>query len=436
MEHEREGTVLHAGADPQAHLVAVTGGVTGRAVLVLEATVDDGLAVVVHHFLVHVDAAGGKHDCLGALVVHVVAVGIGGDDAGDAAGLVLHELLGAGVEVIGRAHAVVLVGILGVDVQHGGGQEVARLLGEGHRVVHLVELVIREALGDDGVGGIGAERVGLDAVLCGLVDEPVASLAGLVEPQGDEGLLHAACAGADPAVLSLLDVDREVLANLLAIGLGELGVAQAHAAATALNGAELLDDDDVEAVVDAGAGGSAAGVAGTDDDDVGGLGGSAASRVDGLRGGHEGRHGLLIGRACSVNAASLGGGSILHILIGARATSKRSGSRPSSQSGNASTSKERTTREGHLESFHLISSPRATCRLAAGWPPAHHITQARRGHLRRCARAHVLHTLHPRAPCSRLASGTSHHSVSPGASCGVAWRLMYASTPHLHAPCS
>ena len=218
-------------------------------------------------------------------------------------------------------------------------------------------------------------------------------------------------------MLSLLDVDREVLADLLAIGLGELGVAQTHAAATALNGAELLDDDDIEAVVDAGAGGSAASVASTDDDDVGGLGGSAASRVNGLGSGHEGRHGLLIGRARSVDAASLGGGSILHVLIGARATSKRSSSRTSSQSGYASTSKERTTREGHISNPFILLARRGpaaalrsgSCtpvhltlvRLAAGWPSAHHITRARRGpsaalHGGSCTSS----TPRPHAPCS------------------------------------
>ena len=39
-------------------------------------------------------------------------------------------------------------------------------------------------------------------------------------------------------------------------------------------------------------------------------------------------------------------------------------------------------------------------------------------------------------PCSRLIPSTSHRSGSPGASCRVAWRLMYASTLHPRAPCS
>ena len=186
-----------------------------------------------------------------------------------------------------------------------------------------MELVVREALGNDGVGRVGAERVGFDAVLGALVDQPVARLAGAVEPQGDQRFLDAARAGADPAVLGLVDVDREVLANLLAVGLGELGVAQADAAAAALDGAQLLEHDDRKAVVDAGGGRRAARVAGADHDDVGLLGGSAVGLGQRSGGGEE-RRGLLgIAGAGAVDAALLGLGGELHVLGRAGATGQR-----------------------------------------------------------------------------------------------------------------
>ena len=283
---------------------------------------DDRVAVVVDHLGIHVDATGGQHDRLGAAEVDVRAVLGGRHDAVDTPVGILHELLGAGVEVV-DGRDVVLLGVLGVNVEHGRGLEVAGLLGEGDRGIHGVELVVREALGNDGVGRIGAERVGLDAVLGALVDKPVAGLAGAVEPHGDERLLDAARAGADPAVLGLVDVHRKVLADLLAILLGELRVAEADAATAALNGAQLLEHDDRKAVVDAGGGSRAAGVAGADHDDVGLLGGGAVGLGQRSGSGEE-RRGLLgIAGAGAVDATLRALGGELHVLGRAGATGQR-----------------------------------------------------------------------------------------------------------------
>ena len=267
MQHERERAVLHGAASPQAHLDAVARGVAYRRVLAFQHVVHVLFAVVVHHFRVVMDAARGDDHALLRLEQKDLAVLVGGEHAGDLVAF-LQQLRRRGLEQVGGG-LFVLGGVLRVHVQHVRRLEVAALGRPLRRGVGLVELAVRERFGDDGLRRVGAERVGLHAVFGRLVDEPVARLARLVEPQGHQRLVHAAAAAAHPQVLGLGDVHHEVLADGFAVGLRELRVAQADAAAASLHGFQLFQDDGLQAVVDARCRRRAARVAGAQDDDVG-----------------------------------------------------------------------------------------------------------------------------------------------------------------------
>ena len=293
MEHQRERTFLHLRTGPQTHLVTVAGGEAGRAMLAALHAVDEIVAVVLDHFLVLVHAAGRQHDALRSLEQDQLAV-LHGEHAGHAARLILVQLLRLRLEEVIR-RMLVLLGVHGIHIQHAGRDEVGGLLRELVAAVGAPAVIV-VALRDRGLGRIGAEGARGHAVLGGLVDEPVAGLLALVEPHGDEGLLHAAAAALDPDILMILNIG---FALQLALGdelLDELGVAQADATALTMDGILRLQDDDAAAVLHSGAGRGAAGVARADDDDLGlddlrGVGLGVAERI-----GEEGRLAVGDGR--------------------------------------------------------------------------------------------------------------------------------------------
>ena len=266
MQHQRERTILHVCTDPQSHLVAVAGGEACGAVLAALHTLDVLVAVVVGHLGILVDAAGGQDDALGGTEQPQLAVTLC-EHAGHAA--VLHQqLLSLGVEEVGGG-VLVLFCVLAVLVQDVGGCKVAAL-GVELMVANVDEHVVVVGLGDDGVGGMCTEGHRHHTELRALVDQPVAGLGGVVEPHGDQSLVHAAAAALDPDVLVLHHVGHVGQLALIHQRLDVLGVAQTNTAALAMDGVLGLNDHDLAAVLHAGAGSGTAGVAGTHDDHLSG----------------------------------------------------------------------------------------------------------------------------------------------------------------------
>ena len=146
--HPTAGGRLDHAAGPDAHLVAGAGArasacpILSRgagALAPLQALVQQGPA----HLGVADVVAGAQDDALGGVELHVVAVGVGGDEARHVAGLVLHELDTGVLEVPGSA---VLLGVL-LDV-----------------LVHELDVVAVVAV-ELGIAGPGLVAAALDGVL-------------------------------------------------------------------------------------------------------------------------------------------------------------------------------------------------------------------------------------------------------------------------------
>ena len=97
VDHRGGFALRHGRAGPHAHEQAVAVVEPGRRVAVGVRAVRDG-AERVDHLLVAADVARGQDHALLGVVLHVLAVLRGGDDAGDAACRVAHQLLGARLE--------------------------------------------------------------------------------------------------------------------------------------------------------------------------------------------------------------------------------------------------------------------------------------------------------------------------------------------------
>ena len=112
--HPAAGGRLDHAASPDAHLVAGTGARTGARPILSRCT---GALAPLHAFVQQGPAhlgvadvvAGAQDDTLGGVELHVVAIGVGGDEARHVAGLVLNELDAGVLEVPG---STVLLGVL------------------------------------------------------------------------------------------------------------------------------------------------------------------------------------------------------------------------------------------------------------------------------------------------------------------------------------
>ena len=298
--HRGEGAVLHLGADPHAHALAVTGvrGVAGGVAVGEDAGKARGPRHVVgHHVLVAGEVARGEQDGLGGVDLRVVAVDVLADDARDGALVVLaDELAGPRGELEGYACLDADV-VDGLDPRCHGGKRDLAVAEDGIEVVLGVGVVrlgpVRLAHGEVAlVHVVGVALVLNDVLALHRCEEPVERLAGVVGPKVEDALV-----GTVAALLHELahggvavDLDAQVLLDLAADGAELVGAA--------LPGVGLLDDDDVlGAVLNGGAAGAQAGKGGTDDDDVGVDGLLDVGGVDGRGGLHEGRRvgGVFLG---------------------------------------------------------------------------------------------------------------------------------------------
>ncbi len=317
--HPAAGRGLDHAARPDAHLVAGAGARAGRGPVVggragalgpLHALVQQRPA----HLGVADVVAGGEDDTLGGVELHVVAVGVGGDQAGHVARLVLDEL-DAGVLVVpGRAvllrvlHDVLVdeldvVALIAVElgvarpglvaaaldgVGHAGARPCG--LGVAQRVLehvgHVELALVRHSLAVDHDLGAAEEHggvVGLALLLVGVVDLLVAVEhgAGVLDERLDDVGVHAAAgalaelagdlAGVERAEAAVDEELRVDVADVLAVpaALVGAGTLEVDERVPGL----LLDGGDGAALVDGAQGGHQAGVAAAEDDDVDVIGG-------------------------------------------------------------------------------------------------------------------------------------------------------------------
>ena len=213
----------------------------------------------VHHLGVAAVAAGGEDHALGGVDLDVLAVLVLDDDAGDAAALILNELLGGVLPHNGAAFFLDDLDPLGV------GELCAHLVG-----AELLKVFIDGmGLGLVHVAGVLHVRLKehVDALLFHAVGEPVHGAAGVEEPEVDEALV---------TLIAGIAADLVGDFQQLFIGVGDavllvhdLGVVGAHLTGPGDPGGVLLDKDDLRAEVGRGGGSHQTAVAGADDDHVG-----------------------------------------------------------------------------------------------------------------------------------------------------------------------
>ena len=238
----------------------------------------------------------------------MVVLGALGDDAGDAAGLVLFQLGQAGLEVdaVAQLFNVLLQQLV-------AGHAAAAVVGVLDLGVHVIGVVLC-VLGRP----LGLVAAGVDHVHTVLVGHDLAHkvdhLAGLVDPGLDDALVALAGSVAGDLAQQLGAVHLDAVLHRAE------AVHGAHPVAGVLHVGVLLDDAEVQAVLGGESSGEHTAVAGTDDDNVGvhGLGdgslvnvGLGAQPVVCVAGGqlHAGDHSL----ALSLCVAALGG---LHDSVG------------------------------------------------------------------------------------------------------------------------
>ena len=200
------------------------------------------------------DIAGGQHDALARVVLHVLAGLVLADGAGYAAGLVLHQLhgghlvheFGAGLQSLSLEHVLHEVG-------HG-------VLFEDRAAAH--EMVAGDLGVHRGVGAHGDHA--LRAVGLSHVQEPVHAALRLAKPLGHERLAAAVAAGGYPALhlQRLVELQPQIVQGARGDGAGA-----AHA--VAVEHGVLLHQHDLRAVLSRGKGATGAGIAATDDEHLG-----------------------------------------------------------------------------------------------------------------------------------------------------------------------
>ena len=263
--------VLHLGTRPHGHLVAVAG-----AAVLLAVDVGHLGGVVAHHVVVVHEVARGEDDALGGVELHVRAVGLLGDDAGDVAGLVLNKL--AGGRLIEDLEALALGPR--ADVLHA----VARVVGLGAEVEgEVAHGVVVDVLDRARPLGGGVDHLG--AGLLAEVPQPLQGLAGVVGPQHDLVMARAV---------------RAVLVDEGGNGChaGRVGLVLEHGVAgvaLAGGGVLLLEQGDLGTGLEGRDGGGHTGGTGADDHDVVVIG--LGDVGDGVGLGEEGRRGRGVGDA-------------------------------------------------------------------------------------------------------------------------------------------
>ena len=218
--HEQEGAMIHSSglrvhhrgpravlegtADPCGHVVAVTGVALVGAQAGHNLVRDGGELVDVLVVVAHV--AGGEHDALGGVVLHVLALFVLADGAGDFTLVVGNELLSRHV-----VHELEIARLFSL-----GDEQVLDVRRDGDCLVFLSEVAAEDHVIAIDLGvhrGIGANGDhALRAIGLGKVEQPVHAALALAEPLGNEGLTAAVAAGGDSALhfdgLVEMDVER------------------------------------------------------------------------------------------------------------------------------------------------------------------------------------------------------------------------------------
>ena len=204
VHHRGPRTVLEGAADPCGHVVAVAGVALVRAQAGHNLVRDGSELVDVLIVVAHV--AGSEHDALGGVVLHVLALFVLADGAGDFALVVGNELLSRHV-----VHELEIARLFSL-----GDEQVLDVRRDGDCLVFLSEVAAEDHVIAIDLGvhrGIGANGDhALRAIGLGKVEQPVHAALALAEPLGNEGLTAAVAAGGDPALhfdgLVEMDVER------------------------------------------------------------------------------------------------------------------------------------------------------------------------------------------------------------------------------------
>ena len=265
VNHRGSGALLDCGTCPAAHEDTVAGIAAFGGVGVSVCAVGDG-GKYVDHLLVAADIARCQDDCLGAVILDILAVFRRCDNARDAAFGVANKLLGMGVEdefsavfdggvvehfaegpVDGLAVAAYVVGLVAANKGHGVGIDAPL-------AIKLIPAVV--------FGGAGKCMGHADANGLAELFEVVENFAGAACPDGDElivGLL---------ARVRMKLAGGNVPVDVEALALVEVASDVAHVNAADGNARRALDDGDFGAAACGGFGGRDAREARADDDDV------------------------------------------------------------------------------------------------------------------------------------------------------------------------